>query len=259
MNPKQTPHTVVLVDDHPLIRAGIRALIDEIDGFAVVAEAGTAEEALTLIERHAPALLVTDISLPAMSGLDLLSQLRERASDVTKVVLSMHRTPDFVLSALKAGAHGYLVKDAAAVELEIALRAVMVGQSYLSPAISRVVVEQMLAQRDSADLPAATHAHPHAHPHAQPPAKPPAQLPAQLPTQPAPETRPAPAVPGLTPRQSQILTMIAQGQSTKQIAWSLALSAKTIETHRLQLMQRLGIRDVAGLTLYAVKNRLIAA
>jgi DNA-binding NarL/FixJ family response regulator len=238
MSKKHIVVKVMLVDDHQLIRAGIRALIDEIDGFAVVAETGTAEEALTLIDEHAPAMLVTDISLPGKSGLDLLLQLRERKSDVRKVVLSMHATPDFVLSALKAGANGYLVKDAAAVELEIALGAVMVGQSYLSPAISGMVVTQMLAQGESVDL---------------------SDRLVTRPPEPIVPTRSARPVAELTPRQLQILTMIAQGQSTKEIAWSLELSVKTIETHRLQLMQRLGIRDVAGLTLYAVKNQLIAA
>jgi DNA-binding NarL/FixJ family response regulator len=241
MNNKHIAVKVVLVDDHQLIRAGLRALIDEIDGFAVVAEAGTAEEALTLIDAHAPALLVTDISLPGKSGLDLLLQLRERECDIRKVVLSMHATPDFVLSALKAGANGYLVKDAAAVELEIALRAVMLGQSYLSPAISGMVVKQMLAQGESVDVSDRIVTRP------------------PEPIVPVAPTRPARPVAELTPRQLQILTMIAQGQSTKEIAWSLELSVKTIETHRLQLMQRIGIRDVAGLTLYAVKNQLVAA
>lgn len=236
MSRLDTVTQVVLVDDHQLIRAGIRALIDELDGFSVVAEAGTAEKALVLTEKHAPTLIVTDISLPGMSGLDLLLQLRERKSEAKVVVLSMHATPDFVMSALKAGANGYLVKDAAAAELEITLRAVMVGQSYLSPAVSQMVVDQMLSRENLALAP-------------------------QLAQDIAPELRAAARPPlaavNLTPRQSQILTLIAQGMSTKQIAWSLGLSVKTIESHRLLLMERLSIHDVASLTHYAIRNGLV--
>lgn len=237
MNVADKATRVVLIDDHQIIRAGVHTLIDELDGFTVVAEAGTAEQGLAMIEQHAPSLIVTDLSLPGMSGLELLAQLRRRKSKARTVVLSMHTTPDFVMSALKAGADGYLVKDAAAVEIDITLHAVMAGQSYLSPAISRMVVEQMLACEET------------------------------MPTSrgecysPSPLAMARPHMPAmcLTPRQSEILVLIAQGMSTKQIAWSLSLSAKTIESHRLQLMQRLGIHDVASLTLYAVKNGLLPA
>jgi DNA-binding NarL/FixJ family response regulator len=226
--------TVAVVDDHPLVRAGIRVLIEELDGFTVVAEAGTYEEAVSMLTEHQPQILVTDISLPDRSGLDLVAHVRGLGNIAKVIVFSMHSTPDFVMNALTSGASGYLVKDAPAAELELALRAVSRGALYLGSTVSRTFLQTLPS------------------------------TPSNVPPrrngggENRIDVEKEKGTESLTRRQSQVLTMIAQGKGTKQIAFSLSLSAKTVETYRMQVMQRLGIRDVAGLTMYAVRNDLVS-
>lgn len=208
---------VMLVDDHALVRAGIRALVDQVDSFRVVGEAAGTAEALALFERISPDLVVTDLTMGQESGLDLLREVRARRPEVPVIILSMHASEELVAEALRLGAAAYLLKEAAPSELEVALLAVARKESYLSPAVSTKVIAHYL--------------------------------------------RPAPAgddtkVP-LTARQLQILTMIANRKSTKEIAYELDLSEKTIAAHRSQIMERTGVRDVVGLVFYAVKHGLI--
>jgi len=210
---------VLLADDHALVRAGIRALLEGLDGVGVVAEAGNGAEVLDLAREHRPDVVLLDISMPGMSGLDASAQLRRELPEVRVVMLSMHANEEYVLQALRAGAVGYLLKDSATAELEIALKAVMQGETYLSPPISRQVVDGYV-QRVGAE-------------------------------QPGPDI--------LTPRQRQVLQLIAEGRSTKEIAYHLDLSVKTVETHRAQLMERLQIRDIAGLVKYAIRSGLASA
>ncbi len=208
----------LLADDHALVRAGLRTLLDSIAGVTVVAEAGNGEEALQLAAELHPDLVVMDIAMPRLNGLDAAARIREALPGSRVLILSMHASDDYVRRALRSGASGYLLKDAAAVELELAVRAVMRGETYLSPRVSTQVVDQYVRGPGVGQGP----------------------------------------VDSLTPRQREILQLIANGRSTKQIAHQLGLSVKTVETHRAQLMERLGLRDVASLVRLAIRAGLVA-
>lgn len=216
--------TVLLAEDHHLVRAGMRALVDAQPGFAVVGEAGDGREALDLVAALAPDLLLLDLAMPGLGGLEVLARLPAAGRRTRVLVLSMHDEPALVLQVLRAGADGYLHKRAAALELQVALTALCAGQRYLSPAVAEPVIALALA--------------------APPP------LPA--------DAAPAAAALPLTPRQREILRLLASGQSAKQIAYALGLSVKTVETHRAQLMDRLGIRDLPRLVLYAVRHGVVS-
>ncbi len=209
---------ILLADDHTLVRAGIRALLEGIDGVIVVAETGDGREALELIERHRPDVALLDIAIPGLSGLEIAIRVPQLSPRTKTVMLSMHAGEPFVAKALRAGVAGYLLKDAAATELALALRAVSRGERYLSPAISTKVVEGFLRG---------------AEPHHD-------------------------ALDELTRRQREILQLIAEGRSTKEIAQLLGVSVKTVETHRSQLMDRLNIHDVPGLVRLAVRTGLVS-
>jgi len=207
---------VLLVDDHALVRAGIRSLLRDIEGIEVVGEAADGAEALAIAVRERPDAVLLDIAMKGMSGLETAARFRELHPGVKVLILSMHASEEYVLQALRAGVVGYLIKDSATAELELALRSVVRGETYLSPAISRQVVEGYVQRvgAGAGDDP-------------------------------------------LTPRQREVLKRVAEGRSTKEIAFDLGLSVKTIETHRAQIMERLGIRDVAGLVRYAMRTRLV--
>lgn len=209
---------VLLADDHHLVRAGLRALLENQPGVEVVGEAGDGREALDMIERHRPDVALLDITMPGMNGLEVAARVDKASPRTRVVVLSMHAGEAYVAQALRVGVAGYLLKDAAAAELGLALEAVRRGEVYLSPAISRTVVDGFLKAGRPADDPLA----------------------------------------GLTARQREILQLIAEGNSTKEIAASLDVSVKTVETHRAQLMDRLDIHDVAGLVRFAIRSGLIA-
>jgi DNA-binding NarL/FixJ family response regulator len=213
------PVRVLLADDHALVRAGIRALLEGLEGVTVVAEAGNGIEVLELARKHRPDVVLLDISMPGLGGLEASAQLKQDLPEVRVVILSMHANEEYVLQALRAGAAGYMLKDSATAQLELALQAVMQGETYLSPPISKQMVEGYL-QRVGAEQPAADN---------------------------------------LTPRQRQVLQLIAGGHSTKEIAYRLELSVKTVETHRAQLMERLQIHDIAGLVKYAIRSGLVTA
>lgn len=199
---------VLLVDDHTLVRAGIRGLVDQIEGFEVCAEANDTASALAQVERQRPDIVVTDLGLGSESGLGLVRLVREREPTLPLVVLSMHASETHVANAMRAGAGAYVVKDAAPFELAAALAAARRGECYLSP----VLAARML--RRSTGIDGAGQA-------------------------------------ALTARQRQILGRIGAGKSTKQIAFELDLSEKTVAGHRAQIMERLGIRDRVGLALFA--------
>jgi DNA-binding NarL/FixJ family response regulator len=213
---------VLLADDHHLVRAGIRALLQSLPDVEIVAEAGNGQEALAALGRSKPDIALVDISMPGLNGLELAARASREVPETRIVILSVHGDASHVAQALRAGAKGYLVKDAAADELPILIRSVMRGETYLSPSISRHVVEGFLGR--SSGLP--------------------------------PESTDAPAL--LTPRQREILQLVAEGRSTKEIASLLELSIKTVETHRAQIMERLDIHDLAGLVRYAVRAGLVS-
>lgn len=210
------PIRVLLADDHALVRAGIRALLQQIPGVQVVAEADDGRAALELIEQTQPDIALLDIAMPVMNGLETAFRVKDKFPQVRVVILSMHAEQEYVLQALRAGAVGYLLKGARTAELEVAITAVARGESYLSPAASKHVVGDVL-QRSVAPSPLAC----------------------------------------LTPRQRQVLELIAQGKSRKQIAKQLAVSAKTIDTYRAQVMDQLNIHDLAGLVRFAIKVGLV--
>jgi DNA-binding NarL/FixJ family response regulator len=212
-----TPIRVVLADDHSLVRAGIRALLQQIEGVSVVAEAGNSEEAWQAVQKHLPDIVLMDITMPGASGLEATSRIARENPKVRVVILSMHTEQEYILQAIRAGASGYLLKGAHVPELEMALSAVINGETYLSPAATKHVMAEV-AENGSG---------------------------------------PANSFEQLSPRQRQVLQLIAEGFSRKQIARQLNVSVKTVDTHRAQLMENLDIQDVAGLVRYAIRVGLV--
>jgi DNA-binding NarL/FixJ family response regulator len=206
------PIRVILVDDHGLIRAGLRRVLEAVPDFEVVGEAGDAAAALAVASDKQPDVVLMDISLPGMSGIEATSRLVAAHPRARVLVVSMHTHAEYVRAALAAGAGGYLAKSAGSEELVAAIRTVARGERYLG--------------RDVEAL-----------------------LPG------GPDRTASPT--GLTPRQREVLLLMVQGFGTRAIAGKLSLSVKTIETHRARLMTRLGIRDVPGLVLFAVRNGLV--
>ncbi|MEB0136496.1 response regulator transcription factor [Actimicrobium sp. CCC2.4] len=214
-----TKATILLVDDHALVRAGIRSLIDQLNDFVVIAEASDPVEALAWVAQRVPDIVVTDITMGSHSGLDLVRRLREQHPQMAIVILSMHASEELVTEALRLGASAYLLKEAAPAELEIALQAIRRNETYLSPAVSTKMIERFLRAPVVAVNP----------------------------------------LDALTTRQLQVLTMIAGRKGTKEIAFELDLSEKTVAAHRAQIMERLGVRDIVGLVLLAVRHGLVSA
>ena len=206
---------VLLADDHKLVREGIRSLLEEISGVEIVGEAGDGREAVRLVEKHEPDLVLTDIAMPGLNGLEVTRHLTKTFPQVRVVILTMYADDEHVYLALRAGAAGYLLKAAAREELELAIRAVARGDTYLSPPISKPLIME--------------------HRHG---------------TQVGPPR-------GLSSRQTQVLQLIARGKTTKQIALELNISVKTVESHRMQLMDRLEIHDIPGLVRFAIKVGLV--
>ena len=208
---------VLLADDHTVVRAGLRALLEEIQDVDVVGEAADGREALERIETLRPDIAVLDITMPGLNGLEVAQRVPKLSPRTRVLVLSMHADDLHVAQALHAEVSGYLLKEAAASELHAAVHAVARGEAYLSPTISRSVVDAVMRGEEPPTDPLA----------------------------------------GLTQRQREILQLVAEGKPTKVIAATLALSVKTIEAHRTNLMRRLGIHDIAGLTRFAVEAGLL--
>jgi DNA-binding NarL/FixJ family response regulator len=210
------PLRVLLADDHALVRAGIRSLLDRMVDVEVVGEAGDGQQALDMVDALRPDILVIDIAMSGLNGLEAAAVMKKSFPAVKVMILSMHANEEYVIRAFNAGAAAYLVKDAAAGELTLAIAAVGRGDVYLSPAVSRMVVSDYVGGAGRMARGKA-----------------------------------------LTPRQREILRHLAGGRSTKQIAAQLGISGKTVDTHRAQLMQRLGIHDLPGLVRYAIRTGLI--
>ncbi|QAX86128.1 DNA-binding response regulator [Pseudomonas sp. DTU12.3] len=212
---------LLLVDDHSLIRAGVRALVLDIPGYAVIGEANDGSQLLEMVEQLSPDIVLLDISMKETGGLEALQRLKRVRPQSKVLILSMHTDPALIMQALESGAHGYLLKDTTATELEHALEALRNGERYLSPAIAHTVITQALT-RNQKQQPEVADSH------------------------------------NLTARQLEILRLIVRGKSTREIANGLGLSIKTVETHRSQIMKRLQIYDVAGLVLFAVREQIIS-
>lgn len=209
--------SILLVDDHTLVRAGIRALLERLPDVSVTAEAKDGREALKLMHGQPPDLVLMDIAMPGLNGLEATARITKEFPAVRTIVLSMYPNDEYVREAIKAGAAGYLLKSGATVELESAIKTVMRGERYFSPAVSARVV------RNKGGSLGADRA----------------------------------KIERLTPRQREILQLIAERHSTKEIAQILNISAKTVETHRAQMMDRLGIHDVPGLVRFAIRAGLV--
>lgn len=211
------PITIVLADDHALIRAGIRALLENLPDVQVVGEAGSGEEVMVLVEKTHPTLVLMDITMPGINGIESTRRLLQQYPDTKVIILSMHLEHQYALRALQAGAKGYLLKGARAPELELAISSVARGDTYLSPAVSSLIVEKVVSGS----------------------------------TEPSPLEQ-------LTPRQREILRLIAEGMTSKEIALKLGVSVKTVKTHRSDMMSQLGIHDIAGLVRFAVQVGLVS-
>jgi DNA-binding NarL/FixJ family response regulator len=213
------PISVVLADDHGLVRAGIRQLLAEVNRVEVVAETGDGREVIKLVKEHQPRIVLLDIGMPGLNGLEVAARLSKEYPGTAVIMLSMHSNEEYVLRALRAGASGYLLKDAATSELELAIQSVIHGKTYLSPQISRTLVQEYLDNSAAARSP----------------------------------------LERLTVRQREILQLVAEGHTTREIADMLNVSVKTVESHRSAVMERTRRKDVAGLTRFAIQTGLIQA
>lgn len=208
---------VLLADDHKLMRAGLQKLLKDFDGFEVVGEASDGQQTLQQIEKLNPDIVLLDVQMPGLNGLEVLARIRKSFPDVRVVILSMHSAEEYVLQAMQCGANGYLVKSDSPLELELALKSVAHSDTFLSSAVSKHVISGYLnRQKSSVD-----------------------------------------SWSSLTPRQREVLQLISEGGSTRTIATKLKLSTKTVETYRAQLMNALDIHDVPGLVLYAIGKGLV--
>ncbi|WP_248797991.1 response regulator transcription factor [Pseudomonas sp. MWU13-2105] len=210
---------ILLADDYPLFRAGIKALLEKQQEYEIVGEAGDGQAAIELASRLKPDIVLLDMSMERMNSVAALKELSLRAPRSKVLMLSMHTDSHFVMKCLQLGAHGYLLKNATVLELELALKALRHGGQYLSSAVVPLVVDQAVRQAHSQPIRANQVA--------------------------------------LTARQLEILRLIARGESTRSIAVGLGLSVKTVEAHRSQIMHRLRIHDIAGLVLFAVREGII--
>jgi len=213
------PVRILLADDHALVRAGIRALLGGIEGVQIESETVHGRDAVAQAHALRPDLVIMDISMKEFNGIDATAQITSGMEPTRVLILSMHTAEEFVRRALKAGASGYLFKDSAPLELKLAIETIARGGVYLS--------SRILRDRVSAAL----------HHGAEESGSP---------------------LDSLTARQREVLQMFAEGRSTKEIAAALAVSVKTVETHRAALMERLGIHELAGLVVFAARNNLIS-
>lgn len=208
---------ILLADDHQIIREGLAALLHKEPDMQVVAQADTGRTAVQLARKHAPDVVVMDVSMPDLNGIEAAKQIRAEMPAVKIIALSMHSDRRFVAQMLKAGASGYLLKDSAFEELTQAIRAILNRRVYLSPKITGIVVDDYVQHLSVSDI-----------------------------------TNP----PALTTREREVVQLMAEGRSTKQIADRLNISVKTVETHRRQLMEKLKLHSVAELTKFAVREGL---
>ncbi len=210
---------IVIADDHTVMRSGLRLLLEREQDFVVVGEAADGRAATEIVEQHSPDVVVLDIAMPNLNGIEAAARIATARPKTAIVILSMHSDETYVLRALKVGARGYLLKDSAESDLIAAIRTVVTGRTFFSPAISNMLVEDYIRAirergvEDSYEL--------------------------------------------LTSRERELLQLVAEGKTTKEIATSLGLSASTVDTHRSNIMRKLNVNSLAELVLYAMRKGII--
>jgi len=211
---------VLLADDHTVMRAGLRLVLEREAGFRVIGEAGDGREAVVLAEKLKPDVVVLDIAMPNLNGIEAARQICDKLPGAAVVILSMHSDESYVLRALKSGARAYLLKDSAVADLITAIKSVTEGKAFFSPAISRMIVEDYMRKMRDRDVEASYEL--------------------------------------LTPREREILQLLAEGKSSKDIAAILCLSLYTVETHRSNILRKLNLHNTPELILYAVRKGVIS-
>ena len=210
---------IVLAEDHTILREGLKALLSSDPRFEIIGEAPDGREAVRCVEKLEPDLLLMDLSMPRMSGMDAIREIKKRYPEIKIIALTVHKTEEYLLTTLQAGADGYVLKDATHDELKMAINNVMSGKSYLSPGVSEKVIEGYLEGRDS--------------------------------------SRSVSSWETLSQREREVLKLIAEGYKNKEIAEDLCISLKTVEKHRANLMKKLDLHNAAALTVYAVQKGLV--
>ena len=213
-------YRIVIAEDHTILREGLRALLSSHPNFEIVDEARDGQEAIRAVEKHRPDLVLIDLSMPRMNGLEALAEIKKQHPETKVVVLTVHKTEEYVLAALERGANGYVLKDADHAELRLALEQVLAGKRYLSPGISQQVIEGYLDGRKQPKVPSAWES--------------------------------------LTDREREVLKLIAEGYKNKEIADFLFISLKTVEKHRTNLMNKLDLHNTAALTALAIEKGLLS-
>ena len=220
MTSEQT-HRLVIAEDHTILREGLKALLSTRADLEVVGEATDGREAVRAVQELNPDLILLDLSIPRSNGLEALKEIKRLSPQTKVLVLTVHKTEDYVFTALQAGADGYVLKDSSASELILAVRSVLSGERYLGPAIAGTVVSGYLGSRDGKPL--------------------------------------RPSFDDLSTREREVLKLIAEGYRTKDIAEYLCISPKTVEKHRANLMDRLNLHTVSALTTYAIEKGLVTS
>jgi len=215
----ETRRKIVIAEDHTILRAGLRALLSGQNGLEVIGEAGDGREAIRKVDTLQPDLLLIDLSMPKLNGIDAIREIKSQHPEIKIIVLTVHKSEEYIIAALQAGANGYMLKDASQNELLLAIDYVINGKTFLSPSISDKVVDAVL-NTDKKD-------------------------------------KPGVAFDNLTAREREILKLVAEGNTNKKIAEHLCISLKTVEKHRSNLMQKLDLRNTAALTAYAIAKKMV--
>ena len=210
---------IVIAEDHTILREGLRSLLSSDPNFDIIGEAGDGREAIQCVEKFKPDLILMDLSMPRMTGLDAIREIKRQFKDTKILVLTVHKTEEYILATFKAGADGYLLKDSTHAELVMAVKKVLSGKHYISPEISDRVIEGYMEGRKT------------------------------LKTHTSWET--------LTQREREILKLIAEGYKNKEIADDLCISVKTVEKHRANLMEKLDLHNIQALTAFAIEKGLV--
>lgn len=211
-------HRIVIAEDHTILREGLRALLSSEPDFEVVGEAEDGREAIRCTAELLPDLILMDLSMPKMNGIEAIREIKKRVPETKVLALTVHKTEEFILEVFQAGAAGYILKDASSVELMMAIKSVLEGKRYLSPSVSQMVIEGYLTGRKTFE--------------------------------------PSSPWDTLTQREREILKLIAEGHKNKEIADYLCISVKTVEKHRANLMKKLDLHSASALTAYAIERGL---